>query len=675
MVFFKNKIKRFLKKVETETEIFQKRQSDKKKYEIIKNVPENFDFPKVEKAPLVSVIIPVFNQYKHTKRCLYSVLKNTKNIDYEIVLADDCSTDETIKIQEKIKNIKVVKTDKNSGFLKNCNNASKCAKGKYLWFLNNDTQVEEGALSYLLKIFEDKEDAVAVGSKLIFPDKKLQEAGCVIFKDGFGLNYGRGGSPFSFDYNYLKEVDYCSGASLLVEKDLFLSLNGFDERFSPAYYEETDLCFRLREFGKVYYQPKSEVIHFEKTSMKNDNLALINKNRQKFVEKWQKELSSQSTPEDIFRAKDGSQNRKTLLFVDDGILRYDNNCGNRSSLQYLKLFKDLGFNVKFLAIDYVSTLKDKKYEDAIAELGVEIIDSDEKKLKKWVKNYAKNIDYVFVNRPVVWQNLPDFKSFNPKIKVLYQGHDIHYLREKRAYEISGDDKHLKISNQIKAVEEKIWQEADFIYYFSKEEIDKVKLFNKNAKAEVLPLYLLDNNKTADYCPTERSGIIFVGGFSHFPNEDAALWFCKNIFPKVLKKIPEMKLYLVGSNPSEKILSLKSENIVVAGFVEDEKLQELNKKIKLSVVPLRFGAGVKGKIIEALYEKIPVITTKIGAEGIDSGGEILVIADEEQDFAQKLIDLYLDDEKLEEISQKTEDLIRTNFSKEKAIEVFRKQGIL
>lgn len=197
-------------------------------------------FDKAEN-PQVSIIIPVYNQWLHTYCCLLSISENTKDISYEIIVADDVSTDETIKICDYAKNISVIRNQTNLGFLLNCNNAAKYANGRYIVFLNNDVNVQENWLKSLVDLIESDSKIGMVGSKLVYSNGRLQEAGGIIWSDAIGWIYGRMDDPNKPEYNYVKECDYISGASIMIKTDLWKQIGGFDERFVPAYYEDADL--------------------------------------------------------------------------------------------------------------------------------------------------------------------------------------------------------------------------------------------------------------------------------------------------------------------------------------------------------------------------------------------------------------------------------------------------
>lgn len=250
----------------------------------------------IQENPLVSIIIPVYNQVIYTYHCLKFIRKYTENIPYEIIVGDDCSTDITASLETLVKGIRVVHHKERCQFVVNCNRISAEARGKYLVFLNNDTQVQKEWLKALLDVMETMENVGLVGSKLVCPDGMVQEAGGIVWRDAHVLQFGKGKWTGGEVLNFMRETDYISGASIMLRKELWDELGGFDEQFAPAYYEDVDLAFRMKEKGyKIIYQPKSEVIHFEgATEGRNKELEKrIEKNRKKFVKKWRNVLEKQ----------------------------------------------------------------------------------------------------------------------------------------------------------------------------------------------------------------------------------------------------------------------------------------------------------------------------------------------------------------------------------------------
>ncbi|HUL41008.1 MAG TPA: glycoside hydrolase family 99-like domain-containing protein, partial [Burkholderiales bacterium] len=244
----------------------------------------------------VSIIIPVFNNVKLTLECLLSISKTREGAPtFEVIVADDASSDATFSLIPQVENVVYVRNSKNLGFLRNCNNAAKSARGRYLLFLNNDVQVTDGWLSALVRAMQECPNAAAVGPKILFPDGSLQEAGAFVDRDGHAHLIGCFDDPTLPRFNYRREVDYCSGACLLVERSRFGEVGGFSDELAPAYCEDLDLCFKLRQLGlHTIYEPNSVIVHhLSRTTAHHDNsykMRCITTNQQKIALRWQAEL-------------------------------------------------------------------------------------------------------------------------------------------------------------------------------------------------------------------------------------------------------------------------------------------------------------------------------------------------------------------------------------------------
>src|SRR5216110_1651761 len=235
----------------------------------------------------------------------------------------------------------------NSGFITSCKRGAEAARGKYLVFLNNDALVRPGWLTALLDTFAEQPGTGIVGSKLIYPDGRLQEAGGIIWRDASGWNYGKFDDPEKPEYNYLREVDYCSAAALMIRKSLFQKLGAFDAKYAPAYYEDTDLSFKVRKAGyKVLYQPLSEVIHYEGVTGGTDLATGTKKhqdiNRSTFAETWAAELITKPANGDVAFMSQAPPGRKNILVIDHHIPVPDKDSGSLRMFQILKLLHQLG---------------------------------------------------------------------------------------------------------------------------------------------------------------------------------------------------------------------------------------------------------------------------------------------------------------------------------------------
>ncbi|MDO4326590.1 MAG: glycosyltransferase [bacterium] len=626
--------------------------------------------PKCEK-PTVSIIIPCYNQIYYTYECLRSIEKYTKDVEYEVIIADDVSTDATAKLGKFVKHVVISRNSTNQGFLKNCNQAAKKARGRYVMFLNNDTQVTEGWLSSLVKLIESDSTIGMVGSKLVYPDGRLQEAGGIIWSDGSGWNYGRLDDPDKPEYNYVKDVDYISGAAILLSKALWDKIGGFDERFAPAYCEDSDLAFEVRKAGyRVVYQPMSKVIHFEGvsngtdvngTGLKRYQVENSKKLQQKWADEFKKQCKNTGNP-NPFRARERSQGKPVILVVDHYVPTFDKDAGSKTTYQYLKMFLKKGYVVKFLGDNFQH---EEPYSTTLQQMGIEILYGPQYQagIWDWILKNKDEIDIAYLNRPHIATKYVDFIRENTDIKIIYYGHDLHFLREWREYELTGDEKKRRDSEYWKTIELGMMRRADMSYYPSYIEEEAIHAIDKAIPVKAITAYVYEEFlKQIPLDFARREGLLFVGGFAHPPNADAVLWFAHEIFPKIYEAL-HVPFYIVGSKVTEEVQALHdpSKGIVVKGFVSDEELARLYSVCRVVVVPLRYGAGVKGKVVEAIYNGSAIVTTSIGAEGIPDVERILLVEDEADKFADAVIALYQNPERCEMLSQNTQKYIREHFS--------------
>ena len=628
--------------------------------------------------PDVSIIIPVYNQFSYTYNCLKSIAKNSGEINYEVIIADDRSSDLTEHIKKAVSGIKVIRNKENLRFLLNCNNATKSAKGKYILFLNNDTQVMEGWLQPLVELIERNDKIGMVGSKLIYPDGRLQEAGGILWNDGSAWNYGHLDDPTKPEYNYVKEADYISGAAIMIRADLWKQLGGFDERFAPAYCEDSDLAFQVRAAGyKVMFQPKSVVIHFEGISNGTDtnsgqkSYQVINS--QKFHDKWKDVLEKEHNPNGVnaFLAKDRSLQKHTLLFVDHYVPQYDKDAGSRTVFAYLKMFVHAGYNIKFIGDNF---FPHQPYTEVLQQLGIEVLYGNwyGQHWKEWLIENGDCFDYAFLNRPHIAVKYIDIVREKTNAKILYYGHDLHFLRFYREYEVTGNKRLINDAEDWKEKEFSLMRKSDITAYPSVVEVEEIKKIDPNIHAIAIPAYIFDSVDETEYLLSQRKDLFFIGGYVHGPNIDAVKWFISEILPIVLKVIPQIRIHLAGSNMPQELIDLASENVIIEGMITDEQLEEFYHSMRLNIVPLRYGAGIKGKIIESMRYGLPVITTPCGAEGIQGAESILAIGNNAEEIAAWIIALYDDEEKLSKISKEGKQYVLDHYSEHGAIEVMSKE---
>jgi GT2 family glycosyltransferase len=593
---------------------------------------------------------------------LRSILKYS-TLSYEVIIVDDASNDTTGELLKKVKNIKVIRNESNLGFIGSCNEGMKVSDGKYVLFLNNDTLVTEYWLEPLVNVI-DRKNVGAVGAKLIYPNGKLQEAGGIIWNDASGWNYGRGDDAEMPEYNFIREVDYCSGAALMVKKELFDKLGGFNSIFKPAYYEDTDLCFALRGIKyKVMYQPQSVVVHFEGASNGIDTSSSVKRyqevNKTKFEEKWHNVLLIDQYPPDstnLFLARNKKKGMN-ILVIDHYIPTYDKDSGSLRMYNMLKILSELGHKVTFIGNNLT---KLEPYTSVLQQNGVEVIyDPYCRSIDEYLAINGRFFNIAILSRAhVADKYILSVKKYCTNAKIIFDTVDLQFLREERRAKVENEKIFLDEAKRLKEIEFRLMEMSDVTLVVSPVEKEIINNGNPQIWVEIISNIL--EVKGANTPFSDRKDIMFVGNFIHPPNADAVKWFVKEIFPLVKEKLPGVKFYITGDNPTGEIMALASQDVVVTGFVKD--LTIYFEKCRVFVAPLRYGAGVKGKINQSMSYGLPVISTTIGIEGMQlKDGVDILVADTPGEFVDNIVRLYLDEELWNKISSNSIINVQNNFS--------------
>lgn len=621
------------------------------------------EFPETA-VPAVSVVVPVFEKYRYTYHCLAALHRHSRAHPFEVIVVDDCSGDETPTALDRFGNLRVLRNERNLGFLRSCNRGAEAARGELLVFLNNDTQVQQGWLDALIETFRLRRDAGLVGSRLIFPDGRQQEAGGIVFADGSAWNYGHLDDPHKPEYSYLRAVDYCSGASLAVRRSLFADLGGFDEHFAPAYYEDTDLAFRVRAAGYgVYYQPLSRVVHFEGVSAGTDENAeagmkrFQSVNRQKFLERWGPELASHGIRgEDLERARERCVRRRVFV-ADNYMITPDRESGSLRMSNLFLILQELGFKVTFAAANLEAP---EPYVSNLQLRGVECL------YRPYVKSVARHLeqhgaiyDWVILSRAdAAAAIMPAARRFCTNAKIVFDTVDLHFLREARLAERAGDKATRSVAERRRRQELDLIEQADATFVVS--EVERLVLAEQAPRADVRVVSNIHRvfGRAAGF--RERRDILFIGSFSHPPNTDAVRWLALEILPLVRARLPDLRCHVVGADPPTEIRALAGDGLEVHGFVPD--VRPFFDGCRLSVAPLRYGAGVKGKVNQSLAHGLPVVVTSPAAEGMFlADGETVLLADDAAAFADAVVRLYGDEPLWNRLSNGGIEVMERHFS--------------
>ena len=607
-------------------------------------------FPPVE-SPLVSIVMCARDHEAMTLRALQAVVRNSPPDTLQLILVDDGSAPGAQRVFEGLAGIDLIRNDESVGFLMATNAGLPRARGTFTCLLNNDTEVEPGWLEPILAAFEDP-TVGAVGSRLINPDGTVQETGVTVWSDGAG--HARGGSRDDEEWLSLSEVDYSSGAALTVRTELLQRLGGLDERFAPAFYEDVDLCFGVRSLGyRVVVAPESNVVHYGGQSYgkprepwKRQAPARVGQflNEPVFAAKWAHTLHRSHVPRGSraglvpFRARE----RPRMLIVDAWIPAHDRDAGSLRMTWIARLLNQMGVDVTLWATGGPGR---REYADAFRREGIEV----------WlgfsgfhrIENRANLWDIVMVSRPDVGAEvLPTIRQYCSRAPLLYDTVDVHHVRMEREAEVGGalpdtfDD--------VRYWEEVMCAAADVVITVSAADADHLRPLVREASFFTVPLVQPPWPTQRIPAAGNRNGLLFIGGYRHPPNRDACRWFASEIWPRLAG--PNIPVTFLGEEPPEDLMALEATlGFRVPGFRAD--VTPDFDSARVFVCPLRFGSGVKGKILQALSAGLPIVATSLSIEGMDlDAGRDLLVADDAPAFAAAVDTLLTDNYVWDRISR-------------------------
>lgn len=594
-------------------------------------------------APRASIVIPVYDQFAHTLACLRALSAHPPRAAFEVIVVDDGSSDETAAALPQVKGLRYHRRAHNGGFIAACNDGAALARGEFLVFLNNDTVPQPGWLDALLRTFDAHPDAGLVGAQLLYPDGRLQEAGGVVFADGNAWNYGRYDSPDDPRYAYLRDVDYVSGAALAIPRALFARLGGFDARYAPAYYEDTDLAFAVRGAGlRVLYQPAARVVHDEGATSGTDTgsgaKAAQVRNRAVFAAHRAQALAAQPPSGEAPTPASLHRRQRQVLVIDATTPRPDRDSGSLRLVNLMRMLIDEGAHVVFLP---ANRAHDGRYTQALQALGVEAWHAPfAARAPAWLSEHGARFDVVVACRHyIAAEFLPLLRRHAPRARLVFDSIDLHYLRERRAAEVAGDGALARGAERTRARELEVIARCDVTLVVS--EAERALLREDAPQAQVEVLSNLHRVAGPGLPFDARRDLVFVGGFRHPPNVDAVRWFVAGVFPAIRRALPDVVFHCIGGDVPVEIAALSArDGVVVHGHVAD--IAPYMDGCRVAVAPLRFGAGVKGKVNLSMAHGQPVVATTCAVEGMHlRDGHDVLVADDASAFAEAVVRLYGD----------------------------------
>ncbi len=616
-------------------------------------------------------MIPVHGKCAYTVACLRSLARHGAGVPFEVIVVDDASPDDTVMVLGQVEGLRLLRNGENLGFVGSCNAGAAAARGEFVVFLNNDTQVTAGWIDALLRCFAERPACGIAGSRLVYPDGRLQEAGALVFADGSGWNVGRFEPRDAAPFRYRRRTDYVSGAALMIRRETFERIGGFDPRYAPAYYEDADLAFAVRRLGlEVCYEPASTVVHCEGISAGTDLDAGMKRhqrpNQAVFADKWKVELGRQPPPGTPLDRAVRWHRRGRVLVVDATLPDPARDSGSLRMCGILRLLDAQGWSVAFYPDDGRA---DDAGMDRLGALGCEVLaNSDIGNLPAWLRRHGRELHAVMLSRHTVAGQYADLvRRLAPQARLLFDTVDLHFLREERAAALGGHAAMAQQAGQSRRSELALIEQADTSFVVSPYEKDLLARLTPTARVELLSNIHEAHGSRRGHA--ERRDLVFIGGAGHPPNVDALRWIATGILPRLRQAMPDLCVHALGDMPDGLRRELASPGLELHGRVPD--LTPWLDRCLASIAPLRFGAGVKGKINMAMSHGVPVVATTLAIEGMQLRHDHdVLVADDDSAFVDAVLRLHDDAALWDALSRHGMDNIRRHFSPDLAAAALR-----
>jgi GT2 family glycosyltransferase/SAM-dependent methyltransferase len=602
---------------------------------------------KTSDTPQVSIILVLHNSAELTYEHIRS-LETALTLPAEVIIVDNGSTDETRAMLGRIDGARVLLNTENMHFLHAVNQGAEASSGDAILLLNNDTSIPPDAIATAYELLQSDRTIGAVGGKLILLDGTLQEAGSIVWSDGTCAGYGRGRPPSDPMFEFRRDVDYCSGAFLMLPRKLFAQLGGLDPDYAPAYYEETDLCMRVRAAGyRVIFEPSIQISHVEWGSGSFSAAAkLVQRNHSVFVKRHADTLARCHYPPHSSQLKARScTSAPRLLMIDDRVPYPALGTGYPRAATIIREVQRAGWFVTlypllFPELDVRETRRHFAPETEFAAgRGVD-------GLANFLRERADYYDAVLVSRP---SNMKTFQmarnavpDFGHAIHTIYDAEALFAEREKLRRRLQGRPFTPEGYRAALGDEMELLERADTVLAVSEREKELI------AQCTTAPVHIVGHGITPT--PTSalfsaRRDILFVGSLvgnsETAPNVDSIVWFAREVMPLIDAKIgPNYRLRVAGQIDSNEIWALAGRRIELLGRVAN--LGPLYSSCRIFVAPTRFAAGIPHKVQEANANGLPAVATSLIASQLGrTDGVDIMAADDPEAFARACCRLYTD----------------------------------
>jgi glycosyltransferase involved in cell wall biosynthesis len=615
---------------------------------------EVIHFPQ-HRRPEVSVVVPLFHRMEILLQCLKSLCNTCTGYAYEVILLDSLPELESRMLQARIKGGRVVSVGPGKSLGEMWNFGADMTRGQYIAFLAGGLLPLPGWLDEMARVFREQIQVGLVGSQINLPEGLIWEAGGAVDEKGSICRLGKGVNPFQPDYSYLREVDFCSAISFLIPKDIFIQVGGISAGFREDLVQAgANLSAAVRMAGrKVLHNPLSKTVIL---SGPEDNPWMNVQENCRAVQ----DGCHLKTP---LAGRSSSKNfvpTGKILVIDIRTPTPDQDSGSQDIVSYFNIFLSFGFEITFIpGADFQFM---EKYTPALQRMGVRCLYAPfVRGIAGHIKSHGQGYDMVLLYKVHCAAHCLDMvRQYCPRARIIFDAVDLHYVREQRQAVIEGSRELLKNAEKTKLQELAVIREADCTIVLSTEEreilLKEPSVYGK--KIVVIPLIRKIPGRGNFF--SARKDVLFVGGFEHRPNVDAMLYFVMNIWPLIKKSLSEIVFYIIGSKPPREIWDLAGKDVIVTGYLSD--ISSCFHNCRLSVAPLRYGAGLKGKIVTSLSYGLPCVASSMAVEGSGLEPEVdILVADKPEEFAAAVIRLYQDEVLWNRLSDRGLETMKRRFS--------------
>jgi GT2 family glycosyltransferase len=629
-------------------------------------------FPQVDE-PLVSVVMVTYGNWPLVRSALEKLAERTDPV-YEVIVVDSASPDETPeRLRGEVEGATLVISEENLGFGGGSNLGADRARGRFLCFLNSDAMVETGWLEPLVEVLEEDTTAGAVVPMLLNPDGTIQEAGSVIDSVGWPLAFGRGESADTLAYRFRREVDYGSAACVLVRRDAFAEVGGFDPAYGIGYFEDVDLSFKLKERGlKTIYEPRSRVVHeLHGSGTSQQARQRMIANRALFYRRWSERLARRpklvelpTNPARLVAARDAEVVDRVLV-LDDRVPFHDRGSGDPRMAKLLFELVDMWPDAR-ITLAAADGSEAERYAEPLLAAGIEVV-APPIDWGRWFDSRMYHYSVAIISRG---SNFARFgghlERTQPQTLRAFDTEALTFRRLERMVgylEESADVARASAeANAVRQIELGALRESSVVFAVSDEEKEFIGEVAHGVPTFVLPHWIEPVPSPVGF--RDRRDLLFFGGFlagAGSPNEDALLHLVNDVMPIIWERDPELTLHVVGADPTPKVEALHGERIDVVGYVEDPA--EWLARTRVHVSPMRFGSGIKLKLLDTMAAGQPFVTTPVGAEGLPLGPmRPTLVAEEPAALADLVHALYTDEELWGRAQRNLLDLARNVFDR-------------